>query len=77
MDKIEKFLRKIDPKLRSKLIKAIALIAANDLDRLDIKPLKGLKNGYRCRIGNIRIVFMHMDGTNIIYDIGYRGRMYR
>ena len=77
MDKVEKFLRKLDAKRRGKLIAVIAKIGANRLDGLDIKPLQGFEGHFRCRVGHIRILFMHSHRSNIVYDVNFRGHIYR
>ena len=77
MDKIEKFLRKIDRKQRERLLKVIAQLANNDILTLNIVPMKGFKNCYRCHVGDMRILFMSAAGKNVIYDIEYRGNVYK
>lgn len=76
MDNIRKFLAKLDPKRAKHVIAALRLIEANNFSQLDIKPLKGMKNMYRCRIGDIRILFTKHGGTAIVFDIGFRGNIY-
>lgn len=78
MDSIEKFLGKLQKKYRMRAIDTIDAILANRLNGLDIKPVKGKKNWFRCRIGDIRIVFIRTrPGINVIYDIRFRGKAYR
>ncbi len=77
MDKIAKFLLKIDATLRSRLQKILMDIIENRLEGLDIKPLKGAKNFYRCRVGNIRIIFMKGRDFNHPTDIDFRGNIYK
>ncbi len=77
MDKIEKFLRKIDRAKRVRLLTVMALIQDDILNGLDIVSLKGLKNTFRCRIGDIRILFVRVDGKNVVQDMDFRGRIYK
>lgn len=76
MEKYLKFLRKLSPDLREKLIDVIEKISQNKTDRLDIKKLSGHNNIYRCRIGQIRIIFQKSAETNIIIKIDFRGGVY-
>lgn len=78
MDAIEKFFRKLTPKQQQKLREALKALAANQLTRLDIKPLAGKKGWFRCRVGNIRIIFIRTSaGKHVIYAIDFRGSVYK
>lgn len=78
MDRIQKFLRQLSPKPRRQVIEAIGAIAQNRLEGMDVKPLKGKKNWFRCRLGNTRIVFVRSrPGTNIVIEAEFRGKAYR
>jgi mRNA-degrading endonuclease RelE of RelBE toxin-antitoxin system len=72
MNKIDKFLIKIDKKTRLVIEEIILLIANNNLSMLDIKKLKGKGNIYRVRVGKIRVIFEHTKTVNIIKSISYR-----
>ena len=77
-DAITKFIRKLTPKQQARVKTALKKLASNDIKGLDIKPLTGQKNWYRCRIGKIRILFIKTGtGTNIIYQITYRDKAYK
>jgi len=69
MDPVEKFLRKLSAKRRTVVLRALKAISTGNLAKLDIKPLTGKKGWFRCRTGDIRIVF--------VYDIQFRDRAYR
>lgn len=73
MEDYVKFLQRLPKKLRLKLIQAVSLITENKLENLDIKPLSGQFSLFRCRVGQIRIIFQKMDDGNWIMDIGFRG----
>lgn len=77
MDEIKKFLRSINAKLREQLRRAIQAIMENKLEGLDIVPLQGRKNVFRCRVRNVRIIFMRMGASNVLCGIGFRGGVYR
>ena len=77
MDRVHKFLRSVDAKLRMHLYAVIANIIAGNLEGLDIKPLKGQKDCFRCRVGDVRILFLQQYGKNIVYDLGFRGQIYK
>jgi mRNA-degrading endonuclease RelE of RelBE toxin-antitoxin system len=78
MDPVTKFLRKADARLRKRLIELIMQIEKSDLKNLDIKPLQGQPNFFRCRAGSIRILFMRTGtGACVVYDISFRGSAYK
>ena len=77
MEKYKKFLAKLPPDLRLKLIKAICQIADGDLKNLDIKVLESKYEVYRCRIGKIRILFQKNGNKYQILDVGFRGDIYK
>lgn len=72
-----KFLQRLPKPLRLKLIGIIERIALNDLKDLDIKLLTEKSHFYRCRVGKIRIIFIKDEQECIIYDVGFRGDVYK
>ena len=64
MDRVTKFLKKLTPKERKITEEIIVRVSAHDFSGLDIKKLKGVKNIFRIRKGNIRIIFLK-DGVRI------------
>lgn len=78
MDRVQKFLTKLDKKQTERLKSAVRAIEQNQLRGLDIKPLSGQPGWYRCRVGKIRIIFIRTaSGKAIIYDINFRGQAYK
>lgn len=77
MEKYKKFLAKLTPELRRKLIKTIALIAENNFRALDIKMLHAKYCLYRYRIGKLRVLFQKTENGNKILDVGFRGGVYK
>lgn len=77
MDKLEKFLRVLDPKRRQRALTVLRALQEHDLGSLDIRPLKGKKGHFRCRIGEIRFLFVRINGQNHIYDVDFRGNVYK
>lgn len=75
MDNIEKFLRGV-PHLRKRLSMVLRMIRAGNLTGLDIKPMKGQEGVFRCRVGQVRILFLRKDGMNIPFAVGFRGDIY-
>lgn len=57
MHRIDKFLTKLDPKLREKILGVLLCIRAGDFKNLDIKKLQGKTSRYRVRVGQCRIIF--------------------
>ena len=72
MNKLDKFLFKLDNKTRAVVKEAISLIQRGDISMLDIKKLKGTKERYRVRLGRIRVIFDKTKNGNQLQDISYR-----
>jgi mRNA-degrading endonuclease RelE of RelBE toxin-antitoxin system len=72
MNKLDKFLYKLNKKTREIVEKNVMLILSGDFSTLDLKKLKGNKNRYRIRIGRIRIIFDKTDNGNKIQNISFR-----
>ena len=76
MDRLQKFLAKLDAKRRRKLEKVIEAVCEGRHRGLNIKPLTDIPDHYRCRVGDIRILFFKHDSGFIAYDAGFRGGIY-
>ena len=72
MNKLDKFLFKLDKKIREVVKRVISLIISGDFSMLDMKKLKGSQNRYRVRVGRIRIIFEQTENGNKIQDISFR-----
>ncbi|MFZ1249693.1 MAG: hypothetical protein WAQ24_05240 [Candidatus Saccharimonadales bacterium] len=72
-DQVKKFLAKLSRK-ELELVEALLLDIRNgELDHLDCKPLKGLKNTFRVRKGRLRVVFSRTKtGAIKILQIAHR-----
>lgn len=78
VDRAAKFFHKLDAKQYERIYRVAENIRANKLTGLDVKPLKGHKGWYRCRVGKIRIIFIKTSTNhNIIHDIDFRGGVYK
>jgi len=68
MEKLDKILRRFSQKEREIIKRLVEKILTQDLGGFDVKKPKGLKNLFRIRKGNIRIIFELKDGKepNII-----------
>lgn len=78
MNRWEKFLRQINTDLRRQMIHAASLILSDQLEKLDVKPLHGFQDTYRCRVRNVRIIFeRRLGGENSIKDVGFRKDIYK
>lgn len=76
-DKITKFIRSLNPKLRLKISQRLGELYKDPFQGSDIKKLRGWKdNTYRLRIGTIRIIFRVHKNKVTVTDIDYRGNMY-
>jgi mRNA interferase RelE/StbE len=72
MNKLDKFLFKLEKKIREVVKKSMFLIMSGDFSTLDIKKLKGSQNRYRVRVGRVRIIFDQTSIGNKIQDISFR-----
>ncbi|PIZ74962.1 type II toxin-antitoxin system RelE/ParE family toxin [Candidatus Peregrinibacteria bacterium CG_4_10_14_0_2_um_filter_41_8] len=76
MKKYLKFLARLPVPLRAKLLLTIADIVNGNLKNLDVIPLTGSENYYRCRVGKLRIIFEKTDTETRIHNIAFRGTTY-
>lgn len=68
-----KYVAKQAPRIRSYILHAVSKIPAGD-----IRPLKGLPNAYRLRVGKIRVLFRTNElDEAIIFKIDTRGDVYK
>jgi mRNA-degrading endonuclease RelE of RelBE toxin-antitoxin system len=72
MEKIDKFISKLQRDVAHDVLDILRRIRINDLRNMDIKKLQGHKNEYRTRIGRIRIRFTKTEFGNVITDVGFR-----
>lgn len=72
MDKVRKFVDKLNKKETKRVLDAIVCIRTNELSALDIKKLKGKDNQYRVRVGTVRVLFTKVVNQNIITDVDFR-----
>lgn len=72
MNKLDKFLCKLDKKTRIIVEKVVTLITLGNFSILDIKKLRGSQNRYRIRVSKIRIIFEQTKNGNNIIDISFR-----
>ena len=73
MAKIEKFLRRLSFGERRIAKDTLVKLLSGEFHGLDIKKIKGYKNLYRIRKGNLRIVFYQEEDIREIVFIGRRG----
>lgn len=76
----EKFIRKQTKGLQALIKKRMELVAVNPYaPNTNLDKLKEVKNGYRLRIGNIRVVYeIYSDKLTIIaWKINFRGQIYK
>ena len=51
--------------------------AVNALPAGDVKKLKGIENGYRLRIGSVRVLFEKLGNKVTVIKIDSRGDVYK
>ncbi len=72
MDKIEKFLRKLRKSERAHIARVLQAILSGSFESLDIKRLKGKRQYYRIRVGDIRIIFTFSGADYYVISIDRR-----
>lgn len=72
MNKIEKFLAKLNFDKREMVRELICKIVSGNLQNLDVKKLKGNEVVFRVRSGRIRILFVKKDIGYGIIDVDNR-----
>lgn len=71
-----KYLQRLNPKEREKLLLLVSKIEKLELDNLDIKKMSWFQDRFRARNGKFRIVFEVKNDIWIIYEINTRGDIY-
>jgi mRNA-degrading endonuclease RelE of RelBE toxin-antitoxin system len=77
MDKIRKFLIKLNKNQRQVFSKIFRDITTLNLAKYDVKALSGLEGVFRLRKGNIRIVFAKNKKVGVILDVAFRKDIYK
>ncbi len=72
MDKIDKFLSKLDRDDRLTVLDVLKLIREGKIADLNIKKLKGYENMFRVRVGRYRIIFIKENGIAEFIKISNR-----
>jgi len=73
MDKINKALIRLSDKQRAQLLQKFELICVGQITGLNIKKMKGHKQLYRLRSGDIRLVYIQeLNKKPVIVYIGKR-----
>ena len=77
MDRIEKFLLKLEKKRRAVFLIIFRDIIKLNLEKYDIKPLHGFHGIFRLRKGKIRIIFAKQNNRGYVIDIDFRKDIYK
>lgn len=72
MNKIKKFLQKLNKKLRVEVEEAISRVESDQLKGCDVIKLTNREREYRVKIGSIRIQFMKTEMGNVVTKAGFR-----
>lgn len=72
MDKITKFLKRLDKKELAIVYEIIEKLLSHRVTSLDIKKLKGFDDIYRVRVGKIRIIYSQKNNEIKIIEISRR-----
>ncbi len=73
MDKAKKFLRKLSSAEQGEIDGILLKIEHGEIRGLDVKKLKGHKNLFRVRKGDVRIIFSQEERSFNVLFIGRRG----
>lgn len=71
-DKVKKFLARLSRREFDSVQALLLDIKNNELDHLDVKPLKGKPNYFRVRKGRIRVIFVRHNQENLLISISRR-----
>lgn len=74
VDKVIKFIHK--SLYREKLLQFLEDLTLWDISNYDIKPMRWQKNTFRCRIWNVRIVFIKNENKFEVVKIDNRWDIY-
>jgi len=77
---VKKFISSRDRKTRNKIITSLEALSKDPFENLlDIKPMKGMGNHYRLRIGKYRFLYEILNEKILIYiyHAGSRGDVYK
>ena len=72
MDKIDRELRKLNPKERLLVKSILEKIKITDIYNLDLKKLKGRDDIFRVRKGKIRIIYRKVENNILVLAIERR-----
>jgi len=76
--KAKKELERLDKKTRQRILDALIVLRDEGFSRrIDIKKLKGTKNHYRLRVGDLRILFELVGDKILVYAILPRRKAYK
>ena len=72
---VEKELRKIPTKDRSRIVKALDLLMQDPYGEiLQVKKLRGVDHGFRMRVGDYRILYEIYNDQLLVFVIAVRAR---
>jgi len=74
MDKLEKALQKLNSAEREKVKEILEILATGNVERLDVKKLKGQDDVFRVRKGSMRIIYRVERNKTFIVAIERRGK---
>lgn len=72
MNKVSKFLLKLSPRERERIMPFVVAIERGNVEHLDCVKLKDRGDEYRVRAGSVRIQFLKTANGNIVTHIGFR-----
>lgn len=77
MQKRQKYLDSLPWKIKLHILDILNKLGSHQWEWLDISPLQGKVNMFRCRYGKLRIIFEIKDNHVEIINIWPRGDIYK
>lgn len=71
-DKLVKFLAKLSPADRARILEVMRQIRLGCVADLDVKSMKGHKNLFRVRVGRFRVIYREESGRFTVIHAGKR-----
>jgi mRNA interferase RelE/StbE len=72
-----KVYKKLDASIKSRIDKVLVMLLEGD--KIDLKPVQGIEDTYRIRVGSYRILIrkIKQDKVYLVAKIGSRGGVYK
>jgi mRNA interferase RelE/StbE len=72
MDRVEKYLRRLEKYERQRVQSVLEQLVCNELEKLDVKKLRGYDDIFRVRVGTTRVIYRKQGDDVRILDVAKR-----